>query len=435
MATAERVGFTFTADRSGRVGVQLAVRSGDKKDDIKLKLTPSGAISGRVTDADGEPMEGIFVSVMGGPSGMGQNAITDDKGQFRIGGLAPARYRVKAAPMNVPLPPEIRTDGTVEAHYIQTYYPNSPAEKSGGRVDVPAGAEVGGIGIQLLRSPVVGVSGLVADVPGGAEHMTIEIMQERSQRNMGIVKPDGTFQIWRLDPGKYTIAASGTVNGRNMRTAPVEIEVAESNIEHIELRFVAPSDIEGQVEFEGEPAPQAQPAPQARPAPRHLSFVDVSGGRASQTAELAADGSFRVEGMAPNRYRVTASWGPAFVKSMRLGTTVIEGNVLDLLHGSGGAPLSVLVSSATGEISGIVRDDKGPAAGKVSLWAVDGELYRFPMINFAGSDGAYRLSGLAPGKYKLAATGDNDPEDDDTTEVIEVQAGDKLTRDLKFPGS
>ena len=58
MAMADRVGFNFTADRAGRFGTQIEVRAGDKKDDLKLKLTPTGAINGRVVDADGEPVEG-----------------------------------------------------------------------------------------------------------------------------------------------------------------------------------------------------------------------------------------------------------------------------------------------------------------------------------------------------------------------------------------
>src|SRR5581483_7118764 len=49
-ATAERVGFTTTADRQGRAGAQVTVRAGDKAE-VKLKLNPNSAISGKVTDA------------------------------------------------------------------------------------------------------------------------------------------------------------------------------------------------------------------------------------------------------------------------------------------------------------------------------------------------------------------------------------------------
>ena len=91
--TTDHVGFTAVIEH-GRTGVQVELRAGDKKDDVKLKLMPTGAITGRVVDADGEPAEGITVSAERGSMGMRASANTDEKGQFRIGGLAPGKYRV-----------------------------------------------------------------------------------------------------------------------------------------------------------------------------------------------------------------------------------------------------------------------------------------------------------------------------------------------------
>ena len=100
----------------------------------------------------------------------------------------------------------------------------------------------------------------------------------------------------------------------------------------------------------------------------------------------------------------------------------------------------MLVSSATGEISGIVRDDKGPVAGiRVGLLLADAEPYAFPTLAASGEDGAYHLSGVAPGKYKLAVVEENDlqalwatePDDEKPLELVEIHAGDKLTKDLK----
>jgi protocatechuate 3,4-dioxygenase beta subunit len=358
-------------------------------------------------------------------------------------------------PVKMFLPPEIRTDGTVEVNYAQTYYPNSRTEKGAGRVEVQAGAEIGGIGIQLVRAPIVGVSGTVAGMPRGAERMMIEMRQGWSVRGGGAVKEDGTFQIWRLDPGKYTITGTWNSNGQRMRTAPVEIEVAQANIEHIELRVIPPSDIAGHVEFEDEKAKQPPQPPQGRlqtnqqtsqqtippkPPPLRLNVSDASGGPSPQPVMVGEDGSFRLEGLPPGRYRLIPAWGAVYVKSMRLGQTAIDGNLLDLTNGSAGAALSVLVSSATGEISGTVSDDKGPVAGvRVALLQADAEGFTFPRLAATGEDGSYRLTGIAPGKYKLAAGGETDfqtlqalePDDDSPVELVEVHAADKLTRDLK----
>lgn len=45
----------------------LKLTEGQKKVDFTLKLTPTGAILGRVVDANGEPMENAMVSAGNGP--------------------------------------------------------------------------------------------------------------------------------------------------------------------------------------------------------------------------------------------------------------------------------------------------------------------------------------------------------------------------------
>jgi protocatechuate 3,4-dioxygenase beta subunit len=446
--TAERAGFSPTNDRQGRMGAQVVVSAGDKKDGVKIRLNPNAAITGRVTDADGEPMEGVSVTALGGPMrGMLATATTDEKGLFRLSGLGPGKYRVRAHPMNPSVPAEIRSDGSVESHYAQTYYPNTLTVKEAARVSVAIGAEVSGIEIQLVRTPIVRVSGTVTGPPAGERVMIEATTLSRGVYQMGAMREDGTFQLWRLDPGKYLISASGNASGQNFRSAPVEVEVAGSNVDHIELRMFPPADIAGQVEFEDEQAKQgpqpprnAQPAGQltAPPQPPLTLVLRETGGRSGSSAQVGADGSFKLEGLTPGRFRVSLSWAGVYIKSMRLGQVSIDGNLLDLSGGSYGAALSVLVSSATGEISGVVSDDKGPAAQVpvAAVWA-EADSPIFPAVAMTGDDGSYKLAGLAPGKYKLLATEDNvwaRAQDDDMeeAEIIEINRGDKVTRDLKL---
>ena len=53
--------------------------------------------------------------------------------------------------------------------------------------------------------------------------------------------------------------------------------------------------------------------------------------------------------VSPGRYLVHLTWG-AYVQSMLLGSTDIDGAILDLRNGSNGAALTVHASSITGEI-------------------------------------------------------------------------------------
>jgi len=445
--SAERIGFTMATSTDGGNRIQVTVKSGDTKDDLKLKLVPDGAIAGRVVDADGEPVEGVAVAADTGGSGGGIGAITDDQGHFRIGGLRPGKYRLRATPMNLPVPAEIRTDGTVEVHYAATWYPSSLTGKGATKINVAAGSEVSDADIKLVRTPIVRVSGTVTGIPQGSRNVSLMVQQGSGISSGTQVKPDGTFELWRLDPGKHTLSATWRNAGQTLQTAPVEVDVAGSHIDRVELRMVAPSDISGTVQFEDEQAKPQAPPRQSQgqggelPPPR-LFLRPASGflSRGQQPAEIAADGSFTLRQIQPGRYQVTLSWNNAYVKSLRLGQAEMEGRTLDLRNGSAGAALTVLVSSGVAEISGTVRNGDDPAGGKFIALVPDPAGGTRSLTARSGPDGAYRFSGVAPGRYKLAVIDDadqgavlSDAGLDDYQDALEISigAGEKLARDLK----
>jgi hypothetical protein len=116
------------------------------------------------------------------------------------------------------------------------------------------------------------------------------------------------------------------------------------------------------------------------------------------------------------------------------GTHADRRECLDLSLG-GASDLTVVLTSATGEISGTVSDEKGPAAG-VRIALVGGSNRLFATSDAAG---AYRLTDIRPGTYKLAATDSHDPVTDeadleayeDAVVTVEVRPGDTRTQDLK----
>jgi hypothetical protein len=133
--TAERVGYVYAPGAEAATSITL--QADDKKTDMTLKLTQTGAITGRVTNSDGQPVEGSSVTADGtGGMMVGQ---TDDQGQYRIGGLSPGRYRVRASPANRSMAQgrEIRTDGSEETYNTTTYFPGTLDTKTATRVRVP----------------------------------------------------------------------------------------------------------------------------------------------------------------------------------------------------------------------------------------------------------------------------------------------------------
>ncbi|HWC97621.1 MAG TPA: carboxypeptidase-like regulatory domain-containing protein [Candidatus Sulfopaludibacter sp.] len=416
----DKTGFVFVTDST-----PVALQSGDAKDDLKLKLTPAGSIAGRVLTPEGDPMENVAVTLDGIPN----STSTDDKGRFRIGGLTPGKYRVRATPQSMPVP-EVRTDGTKEIYYAPTLYPSALLPAAATRVEARAGNETMGIDIRLVRTPIVRVSGSVAGLPAGAANLRAEARGEHfATGGGGMVKADGKFEIWKLNPGKYTVFASwNQAGGVRMQSTPAEIEVSDSNIDRILLNALPPIGLAGHVEYEDE---------KARPRQARISF-SAREGYSSGSVEVGADGSFRLSDLSPTRYRFFLSWGPAYVKSMRLGPTQMDGSELDLRAGAAGGDLTLVVSSAMGDIAGMVTNGDSPAPDgtPVALLAADSDYG--PVIRWSSSTpgGAYVMQAVPPGKYRIVAVherSENLEDDADRMETIEVRANEKTSRDLKLP--
>jgi protocatechuate 3,4-dioxygenase beta subunit len=410
----EKTGFLMPVENAiGGRGTFVTLTPGDEKSELKLKLMPTGVITGRVLDAGGEPVERVRMMAYGSTT---NGSITDEQGRFRLGGLSPGRYRICAQYQDLAgLPPEIRSDGTKEVHYTQTCYPGALPADATPAVEVRPAAEASGIEIRLIQMPVVRVSGKVMGAPAGS---TVQITLGGRTT---LAKPDGSYEVWRADPGRYTATAvsraasagggrgSPQITAAALQSAPVEVEVSTSNVDHVDLMLMAPFELSGLVEYEDEAArppaaPQAQQAqpqqaqPQPMVRPRQLQLTAMQGNAGSRYVNLAEDGSFKIDGLTADRYRVSTSLQNAYVKSMNLGPVPIDGTVLDVRTGSAGLPLRVVLSSGLADVAGKVEGDPAATAGKyAALIAEDGSM----QARFARSaDGTYSFK-VPPGRYLL----------------------------------
>src|ERR1700722_13413211 len=94
---AERDGYVVARGQSQTVQVQ----AGQTTTDVKLKLQRTGAVSGRILDADGDPISNVNVVLS--PMRAGKDArsgtgyaATNDRGEYRIFQIAPGEYRLSA---------------------------------------------------------------------------------------------------------------------------------------------------------------------------------------------------------------------------------------------------------------------------------------------------------------------------------------------------
>lgn len=431
-ASADKIGFTARPESPiVEESSSLKLDSGVRHSAIHLELIPLGAISGRVLDANGFPMERVSVTAIRGRT-FASDIQTNERGEFRMPGLLPGKYRIKAQKEDLPIPPEIRTDGTVEVHYASTWYPGVVDPGSAGKVEVQAGNETDGVEIRMATSSIAGVRGKVNGMPPDARDVSVWVARTGyfglTSEEDEEVAPNGTFEIWRLDPGRYqAIARGSTAADRRFETAPEEFEIAGSTVENLQLTVVPFAALNGRVEFEDEQTRE-------RLSKLELEFADIDGESGSQSVDADGD-RFQIRELGPSRFHISVG-AQAYVKSMRLGRTGIDGPVLDLRRAPEGDELVLLVSSNMGSVAGTVRDDKGTPVRAWLTLTPKNSIPDTATVSFveAKDDGTYSLERIAPGKYKLLALEKNLGfffyDFEDAVQEIEVRAGERTSQDL-----
>src|SRR5579883_2489744 len=103
--SARKPGF-FSSDQLLEGPAPENVEIGQNSDPVLIKLIPEGLITGRVTNANGAPIEGVTIHIGRLEKVQGreqlqeahQSVTTNDEGEFRVAGLPPGAYYVSAHP-------------------------------------------------------------------------------------------------------------------------------------------------------------------------------------------------------------------------------------------------------------------------------------------------------------------------------------------------
>ena len=209
----------------------ITVAAGQSLDNVDFRLQRGGAITGRVLEANGEPMPDARIVAMRraqssapgrrfGPTPMQSGQQTNDLGEFRVSGLAPGEYVIAAMPGGAPfgVPAVAPTAaGTVRTTTATTFYPGTTDEAAAQPIVIVSGAEVGNIVFTMQTAPVFSVSGIVVDESGSP--IARAMVTLRGDPRSGIAMfigfagsaqslDDGRFVIGEVPSGSYRVTAS-----------------------------------------------------------------------------------------------------------------------------------------------------------------------------------------------------------------------------------
>lgn len=467
----------------------IALADGQKVD-VAMRIPPGAAITGTITDQSGQPMAGVGVRVQrAATSATGQRVFmpaagavipsTDDRGEYRVFGLAAGDYIVMAQPRlpgSITGTSEVRPTTDAEVRWAEqqlraggaaavpgaatealppaqtmtfanVYYPNTASAAAAGIVSVTAGQERRGIDLRMQFIPTARVEGTVTSTDGApAQGVQVTLIPEAEANNLeaerfmvmmevglvaGSMSPtsaDGTFSLQGVEPGGYTVfarTAPATARGGGPLTpgmwAMTEIRVDGRDIKGLALQLAPGQRVSGTMAVDG--------APSATPPRPTIGLRPVGTRGVGVTSPAAATGvdKFSVGGLIPSPYRLTATApGWTLVSAMLNGRDVAD-VPFEIRPGEDVSGIVLTFTSVPAEVSGLLYDGTGRPGGDLSivLFSADRAMWfngsrRVRPAARPATDGRFSFTGLVAGDYYLAALTDVTPADLNNPQFLEM---------------
>ena len=396
--------------------------SADRKD-LQIRLMPEAVISGRVIDVETQkPVQGFAVTAHSYRSTGGGRALlrtgdpgkTDEEGRFRVAGLAPGEYYLE---LNPPLgaafgkPKEVEDFANdARMDYGGLWYPGVARREEAAPVMVLAGGTVNGLDLKVARRRLAVIRGTVSSLGDGGEVtlMLISIRREIHAASFGVaargaVKAGEGFELERLEPGQYFLAALGPGSPEERLAAYRHFELDDHNLDLGELLIQRGLDVAGKVTVEGaEEVPSLEKMTVALTPRLRMSMGE-------KAAEVdAASGAFLLRNQQPETFIVYAGRAPKGfgVREIRYNGTLLVHGLLELDPGSHRQELEVVLAPASSAIQATVTDGTSRLEKATVLMVQDPvtpEIMRRLRPYFTDNEGSVTIPGLLPGKYRVLA--------------------------------
>lgn len=393
-------------------GAVLALSSGQKVSDITFQMVPAAVISGHVYDEDGEPVVYAQVTAMHYAYMNGQRQLlnsgagqTNDLGEYRIFGLSPGQYFVRAT-LRINRPASART----QEGYVPVYYPGVSDATRAAPIALRGGDEFSGVDITLqpvrtfaIRGNLI-IAGCEGASPGGMVFLTEQNSSFGANLPSTVHDANGqkTFELLSVPPGSYYLSAMVTDEGRQC-VGRQPLEVTDADIEGVAVAVTRGVDIKGRVRVEGQwDSNFGSLSVTLSPKIATLPFVYGSNDSSKP------DGSFLLKNTFDGNYEVNVGNLPDnyFLKSARLdGVDVLTAGVTVDTKQTPGS-LEIVVSANGASLDGVVSKDEQTFQGATVTLVPDpphrGERRLFKSTS-TDQNGHFVLQGLSPGDYKVFA--------------------------------
>lgn len=411
----------------------LALKPGQKVNDILIAMDAPGSISGRVIDPEtAKPVPGLSVEPMvwqfsnGGralvPSAV-ESATTGKDGSYEIKGLSPGEYVLRVAP---PYGAKFQPGGDAEEFranarlsYVRSYYPGVERREQAQTLTLLPGAPLEGIDFKLAKRKPAAIRGCVRsdfepDQLGNVRLSLMSIEAQGATTSYGTAAADKTvragdcFRLDGLSPGSYCLfAVAASTNPAETRQAFAFLDLDDQRMDNVDLNLVKGFAIHGKVRLDETLAADAAKDMRLKVSlsPQGRAFIEGEG----EAVEVSAtDGGFTLPDVFPGSYRV---YMQGLSKGIAVGELRYNGakagrSVMTTNPGAPDQQVEIVLYPATASISVTVEGGAKsadsqlvllPAAREELDWAWD------PRVVTADSEGHGSFANLLAGKYRAFA--------------------------------
>jgi hypothetical protein len=399
----------FIASPPAATSVTIELQPQEKVGGFVFTLIPGGVISGRVFDQMGNPLVSVPLTALtlsyeDGHRVLrpGSSTTSDDRGNFRLFGLRPGEYYIRA---------DYRTSLTT----VRAYFPGVTTLADTVPIVVNESGESPGADFSIPSTGIVTISGTARGpqslppsatqfylLPSGTDYLeepgAIAIPNALSVEG----RVEGAFQLRGVPAGQISLAAVAfDVAQMRSFTGRVALDVGTRDYTGVSIELHAAAELKGRLVLEdGSPV---QRSITLRPRETLATLVRTP----PTMINTSLDGSFAIPQLPAARYAITqVSTDSCIVDIHQGGKSVYD---VGFIGGMDAEPIEVVLSKQCGTVQVQILDERKQAVPNAFVSLVPAAehrsnvlLYRRSIFDVAASK--YPPIGLVPpGEYKMFA--------------------------------
>ena len=225
---------------------KLELSDFDNPKELSIELRPQAIITGRVIDGSGQPLQRAQIEALNArSSGVQVQSVgstgTNDLGEYRLSGLEPGTYRLRATYREGR---ESEFDSTPLTMATTLYGGlEKPAE-----LTVAAGSVTSGINFVLIAARPAKIQGTLHTETGVlTEPVTLWIAGSAGEGGHNGNAKDGSFAIGDVAPGTYTISAN-TLSKTSRFFGKTTVNVRDSDVDGVDILLRPSPKLQGQIQ-------------------------------------------------------------------------------------------------------------------------------------------------------------------------------------------